>query len=258
MKKEKSNYAIQSVAYALDVLESFRDREEFSLSDLTRRLKFSRSRMIGLLATLEAHNFLEQDKVRGNYRLGLHNLQLGQAFARQAGLLRQGRAVLQSLAKECGETSSVAVLSDFQTVFLYTVESELPVRVVPRIDPALPFYCTAAGKVLAAGVDERNLQAYIKRVLAGYPAGSFRDPDALTKHLSRIAELGYARSEEQKSCVTDVAAPVLDFTQHVVGAVTVSVPSMRLPPGRISDELVPLVTGAARQISLKLGYHALC
>jgi len=259
MKKEKSDYVIQSVSYALDVLEAFRDDvEELAITELSRSLKLSKDRIFRLLCTLESRNFVEQSKAGGKYRLGLKSLQLGQAFASQAGLLRQGRAVLESLARKCGETSSVTTLSGFQTVYLYTIQSDLPVRVVPRVDPMLPFYCTAAGKVLAAGVDEKNLHEYISRAQLGkHPSSTVTDPDRLTQHLRRIAEQGYAvKSEAASACVTDVAAPVRDFTQHVVGAVNVSVPAMRITPERMNRELIPLVTDAAKQISLKLGYDA--
>lgn len=260
MKKDKSNYVIRSVDSALDVLEAFhRNVEELTVTELSNSLKLSKDRIFRLLSTLESRNLIEQDKARGIYRLGLGSLQLGQAFARQAGLLRQGRAVVEDLARSCKETSSVTALSGFQTIYLYTIESDLPVRVVPQVDPLRPFYCTAAGKVLAAGVDEKNLHAYIHRAqLIGHPSMAVTDPDRLTQHLRRIAAQGYAvKNEERRDCVTDVAAPVLDFTRHVVGAVNVSIPSMRITPERMNKELIPLVTAAARQISVKLGYHPL-
>ncbi len=42
---------------------------------------------------------------------------------------------------------------------------------------------------------------------------------------------------------------------QVVGALTISGPSMRLSEGRMHHELIPLVKKAAEEISLRLGYY---
>lgn len=258
IKKEKSEYVIQTVGHALDVLEAFHGTvDELGITDLSNHLKLPKNKIYRLLATLESHNFIEQNKAGANYRLGLKNLQMGQTFVKQTGLLRQARPVLESLTGKCGETSYVSILKGFESVYLDAVESELPVRVVSRVGATLPFHCTAAGKVLASGMNETKLREYLSSaVLSRYTSKTIIDPDVLAKHLRRVAELGYAVNDEEIDVgVKCVGAPIRDYTQQIVGAVSISAPTMRFSATRMKKELIPLVKEAADSISAKLGYR---
>ena len=55
MKKAKSDYLIQSVSRALDILEAFTANEgELGVTELSRRLKLHKNNVFRLLATLES------------------------------------------------------------------------------------------------------------------------------------------------------------------------------------------------------------
>jgi DNA-binding IclR family transcriptional regulator len=86
IKKEKSEYLIQAVSHALDLLEQFRgDVDELGVTELSKRLKLHKNNIFRLLATLESRGYIEQNKVTENYLLGLKNLDLGQTFILQMG-----------------------------------------------------------------------------------------------------------------------------------------------------------------------------
>ncbi len=62
MKKEKTDYVIQTVAHALEVLEQFQNNvAELGIAELSRRLKLHKNKVFRLLATLEYHGFIEQN-----------------------------------------------------------------------------------------------------------------------------------------------------------------------------------------------------
>jgi DNA-binding IclR family transcriptional regulator len=257
-KKEKSEYLIQSVSHALDLLEQFHDEvDELGVTELSKRLKLHKNNVFRLLATLESRGYIEQNKVTENYRLGLKTLELGQTFVRQMGLLRQSRPVLEALVRECNETSYVAILKDFHIIYLDVVETDLTVRVVPRVGSRLPAYCTAAGKVQIAYMSEEDLEQYLptKDIKAMTP-NTIIDRDLLKKQLRRVVEDGYAIDDEELDVgVRCVSAPIRDYTRRIIGAVSISGPSMRLSLERIDKELVPLAKRAAEEISAKLGFH---
>jgi IclR family KDG regulon transcriptional repressor len=257
-KKEKSEYLIQSVSHALDLLEQFHDEvDELGVTELSKRLKLHKNNVFRLLATLESRGYMEQNKVTENYRLGLKTLELGQTFVKQMGLLKQSRPVLEWLVRECNETSYIAIVKDFDIIYLDVVETDLTVRVVPRVGARLPAYCTAAGKVQLAYASEEELgQLFQARELKGYTPNTITDAEDLKKNLKKIAEQGYAIDNEELDIgVRCVGSPIRDYTRRIVGAVSVSGPSMRLSQERIDKELVPLVKKAAEEISFKLGYH---
>src|SRR3989441_11693288 len=111
VRREKTNYVIQSVAHSLDVLEQFfGEADELGVTELSKRLKLHKNNVFRLLATLEARGYIEQNKATENYRLGIRCLQLGQIYLTQMGLLRQAHPVIEDLAHTAHETAFVAVM----------------------------------------------------------------------------------------------------------------------------------------------------
>jgi IclR family transcriptional regulator, KDG regulon repressor len=257
-RKEKIDYLIQSVSHALELLEQFHDEvDELGVTELSKRLKLHKNNVFRLLATLESHGYIEQNKVTENYRLGLKTLELGQTFVKQMGLLRQSRPILEAVVHECNETSYIAILKDFNIIYLDVVETDLTVRVVPRVGSRLPAYCTAAGKVQIAYMTEEELEQYLPaKDIKPYTTNTIVDPEILKKHLIQVAEQGYAIDDEELDIgVRCVSAPIRDYTRRIVGAVSISGPSMRMSMERIDRELIPLVKKASEEISIKLGFH---
>ena len=110
VRREKSNYTIQSVSHALDVLEQFNGSiEEIGVTELSKRLKLHKNNVFRLLATLEARGYIEQNKVTENYRLGLKCLQWARLlFIKWVCCCNLGR-ILEDLAKAIKESVFVAV-----------------------------------------------------------------------------------------------------------------------------------------------------
>ncbi|RNC72619.1 MAG: IclR family transcriptional regulator [Desulfuromonadales bacterium] len=257
-KKEKSDYMILAVSHALDLLEQFHGEEEaaeLGVTELSKRLKLHKNNVFRLLATLEARGYVEQNRVTGNYHLGLKTLEIRQAMIRQMALLPYAKPVLEGLVRECDETAYVAILKDHLSVYLYGVESRATVRVVSRLGSRLPAYCTAAGKVMLAHLPPAELERYLARTdLNPYTPNTITDKDHLREHLREITAKGFAiDNEELELSVRGVAAPVCDYRNAVVGAVIISGPTMRFSDERIGAELAPLSRKAAHEISQKLG-----
>jgi len=86
-RKEKSEYIIQAVSHALDLLEQFHDEvDELGVTELSKRLKLHKNNVYRLLATLESRGYIEQNKATENYRLGLRVLEMGPHCRQKMGL----------------------------------------------------------------------------------------------------------------------------------------------------------------------------
>jgi len=256
-RKEKSEYIIQAVSHALDLLEQFHgEDDELGVTELSKRLKLHKNNVFRLLATLESRGYVEQNRATENYRLGLKSLELGQTFIKQMGLLRQAKPVLEKMVAECNETSYISIFKDGFIVYLEIEETTMTVRVVPRIGIRLPAYCTAAGKVHLAFLREDELdKLYSKTKLMSFTEKTLSDLNALKKELVQVRENGFAiDNEEYDIGVRCVAAPIRDYTRRVVGAVSLSGPSMRFTDERIAKELVPIVVREGEELSTRLGY----
>src|SRR5712691_9449275 len=156
VRRNKTNYVIQSVAHALDVLEQFfGETDELGVTELSKRLKLHKNNVFRILATLEARGYIEQNRSTENYRLGTKCLQIGQTYLQHMGLLQQARPIMIEVVKACRESAYVAVMRKGKVIPLDMIESDQPVRIVSHVGENLPLHSTAAGKVhLAFEPDE--------------------------------------------------------------------------------------------------------
>lgn len=257
VKKDKSEYIIQAVSHALDLLEQFHDDvDELGVTELSKRLKLHKNNVFRLLATLESRGYIEQNKATENYRLGLKALELGQTFIKQMGLLRQAKPILERMVEESNETSYVAIYKENHIVYLDVIETNLTVRVVSRVGSRLPAYCTASGKVHMAHMSEEELDELLASMkFVQHTPTTISNADALRKAIEQVRENGYAIDDEELDPgVRCIAAPIRDYTRRIVGAISISGPSMRISDERIKTELVPLVLKSAADLSTRLGY----
>jgi DNA-binding IclR family transcriptional regulator len=254
----RPDYLVQSVAHAFDILEEMMTgKGELSLSDLCHRLRLSKNNVFRLLTTLETRSYIEQDEYRAVYRLGYKNLYLGFSMIRGMSLHKKAKPILESLAELCDETTDIVILRGGQTICLDAVETGHPLRVVPRIGIGTPAYCTAAGKVLLAGVNDRGPLDHARMELKRYTPNTIVNSLELLRHLKEVAVSGYAiEDEEHDPGLRSVAAPVRDHHGLVVAAISISGPTLRFDASRMHHNLAPMVVKAAAEISSRLGYRS--
>ena len=184
VRRDKTNYLIQSVAHSLDVLEQFfGEADELGVTELSKRLKLHKNNVFRLLATLEARGYIEQNKATENYRLGIKCLHMGRRYIHHMGLVRQARPILAEMVRKSRESALVAIARREGIVPLEAVEPEdRAVRITPPIGMALPLHCTALGKIhLAFEIGEQ-----ITTIL----------PEQLPRHTDRtiVERIGLART----------------------------------------------------------------
>ncbi|PLX99823.1 MAG: IclR family transcriptional regulator [Desulfuromonas sp.] len=257
-RKEKSEYIIQAVSHALDLLEQFHDDvDELGVTELSKRLKLHKNNVFRLLATLESRGYIEQNRATENYRLGLKSLELGQTFIKQMGLLRQAKPILEKLVEDCNETSYVSIFKETHSVYLDVIETDLTVRVVSRVGSRLPAYCTASGKMHLSHLSEEELlEIFPDEEMKSFTPNTLAKRSDLFAELEKIAAQGYAiDNEELDPGVRCIAAPIRDYTRRIVGAISISGPSMRLTDERIENELIPLAVKSSEELSTRLGFH---
>ncbi len=258
MRREKTNYIIQSVSHALDVLEQFTgDHDELGVTELSKRLKLHKNNVFRLLATLESRGYIEQNKATENYRLGIRCLQLGQTYVTHMGLLRQAHPIIESLANTANETAFVAVFRKAAVVPLDAVEAKRAVRFTSKVGEALPLHCTAAGKVQLAYISDADLREALTEGLPRFTDSTITDKPTLHSQLKRIAELGYSvELGEHISEVHSIAVPIRDYTRNVVGSLAVSGPAHRMSSDRLEKEIAPLMQKAGQELSNRLGFES--
>src|SRR5262245_5791982 len=262
MRRQKSDYVIQTVTNALRLLEEFRYAEQLGVTALARRLGLHKNNVFRLLATLEEMGFVEQIADNESYRLGTACLELGQAFARTRTLTRLGRSVLESLVRDTQETAHLAVLEGFQVVHLDGEPARQLVASRLRLGERLPAHASALGKAILACGDPAEWERVDREWIQGgelpaFTAATITDRDKFFEHLRSTAGVGFALDLEESALgLCCAAAPVRDAGGRVLGALSVSAPAFRAAPDAMHERLVPAVTAAAQELSRKLGAAA--
>lgn len=259
VRKDKSEYIIQAVSHALDLLEQFHeDVDELGVTELSKRLKLHKNNVFRLLATLESRGYIEQNKATENYRLGLKSLELGQTFIKQMGLLRQAKPILEKMVEQSNETSYVVIYKEHHVVYLDVVETNLTVRVVSRVGSRLPAYCTASGKVHLAFMTDEELEDLLPKIdYVAHTSTTITSPETMKNEIQRVREQGYAFDDEELDLgVRCIAAPIRDYTRRIIGAISISGPTMRISNERMESELTPLILEASKELSTRLGFPA--
>lgn len=258
VRREKTNYVIQSVAHALDVIEQFAGEvEELGVTELSKRLKLHKNNVFRLLATLESRGYIEQNKATDNYRLGIRCLQIGQTYVSQTGLLRQAHPIMESVVRQCQETVYLSLVRRGAVVPVQSIEADRPVRAISLLGQALPLHCTAAGKVHLAFESEEEIKSSLPETLVRHTESTLVRRSELLADLRKVAERGWAiESGEFLPDLRSIAVPIRDYTRTVVGSLSITAPEYRLPLERIEAEVAAIALAAGRDLSSRLGYNA--
>ena len=256
VRRKKSNYVIQSVAHAFDVLEQFNGNiDEIGVTELSKRLKLHKNNIFRVLATLEARGYIEQNKVTENYRLGLKCLQIGQIFIHQMGLLLQAKATLNELVKTTKESAFVAIRKGNAIVPLDFAEPVRAVRAVSFLGTVLPPHATAAGKIYLVFEAEGGVSHALPDRLERFTEKTITDRQLLLDQMTEIGAAGFAVDQgEFNEDLSSVAVPVRDYTRALVGALAVIGPGHRLTPETIAKEIAPAILRGGGELSKRLGY----
>jgi DNA-binding IclR family transcriptional regulator len=244
-RKAKSDYLIQSVSRALDLLEAFTFKDgELGVTELARKLKLHKNNVFRLLATLETRGYVEQDKATERYRLAAKVHEVASVYLQHLELRRPARPFLESLGLKTAETVYLGALDGGFVVYVDMVESEQPVRVAPRLGRRFPAASAAAGKAILSSLPRDRWPV----VLGTEPS------PALVEQLERAAARRYAVDDEEcEPGIRGVAASVEGPANRVLGAIEVSGPAVRLSMERLESEIAPLVVSTVREIEARLG-----
>ncbi len=252
--EESPGALVQSVDRALTVLGLLARDGELGVTELAAGLGVHKSTAFRLVATLEAHDLVEQVSDRGKFRLGVGVLRLAGATAVRLDLVQESRPVTVRLARQVGETVNITVLSGQEALYLDQVSGPSAIALHNWVGQRIPLHATSNGKVLLAYGDPA-LTAELGRPLRRFTALTVTDPAALEAELAQVRRGGYATAvDELEVGLTAVAAPVLGIDGALVASVSASGPTFRLAPERL-PQVAAQVIAAGEEISRRLGWH---
>jgi len=246
---------VQSVDRALSVLGLLARHGELGVTEIAKDLAVHKSTAFRLVATLEAHDLVEQVSDRGKFRLGVGVLRLAGATTVRLDLVQESRPVAVRLAKAVGETVNVAVLSGLEALYLDQVSGPSVLALHQWAGQRIPLHATSNGKVLLAHAQPSVLEEVAARSLRRYTPNTIVEVAGLRREVEEVRRRGWALAvDELEEGLTAIAAPVRGADGAVMASLSASGPTFRLSRER-TPEVAAAVQAAAREVSRRLGWH---
>ena len=220
---------------AFDILRAFSAEERvMTLSELARAAGLPKSTVHRIIARLIDLGAIEQH--RRGYKIGLGLFELG--VITPAGSMRdKAMPFLAALHRWTGLTVHLAVLRQFDVVYLEKFASANSPATVSQVGARLPANCTAIGKAMLAWEDFEHLEAFLPSPLPRLTPRSITAVDELLIELRKIrAEKIAYESDESQTGVACVAVPVV-LQDAAIGAVSVAYDSATRLDFRVEDAL---------------------
>jgi DNA-binding IclR family transcriptional regulator len=245
---------IQSVDRAARILKALAGGpRRLGVSQLADQLGLPRPTVHGLLQTLQAHGFVEQDRDSDKYQLGPGLLHLGSSYLDLNELRARSLVHAERLAQHTGEAVRVGVLHGSSVVVVHHVFRPDAAFQVLEVGAQLPAHASALGKAILAYAPDSLLEELTAEPLPRLTNRTLT-PAALLAELSRVREHGVAREREEAVLgESSLAAPIADHAGHAVGAIGVVGDTRRILPRGPAKGLPEAVADAARSISRDLG-----
>ncbi|MEA2496513.1 MAG: hypothetical protein QOJ29_4424 [Thermoleophilaceae bacterium] len=245
---------IQSVDRAARILEALASGpRRLGVSELADRLGLTRPTVHGLLQTLQAHGFVEQDRDSDKYQLGAGLLQLGNSYLDLNEL--RGRSIVHAerLAANTRAAVRVGVMHGSTVVVVHHVFRPDAAFQVLEVGAQLPIHASALGKAILAYSPPALLEDLLEEPLTKLTSRTLT-PKALRDELDAVHERGLARERDEAVIgEASLAAPIFDHSGHAVGAIGVVGDTDRILPRGPARGLSGAVVEAARGVSRELG-----
>lgn len=222
---------------------------------LARRTGFTRSTLYRYLACLEQEGFIERSDTPGRYRLGRTVVYFA-AVVHTREFANRARDHVTALAQATGETAYATIYSYPYSVAILVVDGEGPIGPRVPIGSRRPLHASASGKLYLAYESSVVTAAYLSRPLEALTDQTITTRQALEATMAEARANGYAVDQgESFEGICGVAAPVFDFSGHVIGTLSFVVACQRLEQHEIDALSKPLLENA-RDLSTQLGYEA--
>ena len=247
-------YFSKVVGKALATLDELRKSPEaLSLNALTQRIGLAKPSLFRILHTLEKAGYLERDAA-GLYRAPEWLRPMASSHVQQQ-LINAATPRLKALNREFRETISLAMLFENHIEVVATIESPQLIRMGNTVGRILPPHASSLGKAITAFQSEERRESLIRSYgLHRFTAHTITDEVELKQELERIRQTGRSLDAEESalggSCF---GAPIRATDRAVIGALSLSMPKMRLRSDAERDRVMDAIERAAAEISEDFG-----
>jgi len=187
-------------------------------------------------------------------------LELSTPFIESFNIENVIRPPLQQLRNATEDSSSFAVLSQSDVLYITHVSTYRVIRLQATTGTRFPALVTSMGRAILSQLPEGDIDSFLYRYpLSPYTEKTTTDSGQLKRKILEARERGYAIvSDELDYGITSIACPIVLPGYGVVGAVNCSSSTASVEPENFAASRLPHLEATRRQLTEDLsGAHEL-
>ena len=245
---------LQTVDRALQLLEILAEHPTgMQPKEIEEVLELNKVTVHRLLATLENRGFIER---MGNaYVIGLKLVELSSMKLSNVELKTEAAPYLRELVTRLGLPVQMAILEGTEAIFIDKIESRNSFRMYSQIGKRIPLYASGVGKVLLLQASDEEIRQKLETVeFTAFTPKTLTNVEAVIEAVKVARKKGYAiDDEEHEEGIFCVAAPIYDYRDKIIAAVSVGDINKQFVKGTNAKQ-IELIKETAKKISKRLGY----
>jgi IclR family pca regulon transcriptional regulator len=252
-RKHADSEYLSTLERGLSVLRAFgRDNPQMTLSEVAELTKLSPAAARRCLNTLVKLGYVA--KHRRQFLLRPEVMSFASAYLDSMSLGELVRPHLQAVRDETGDSSSLAVLSGYDILYLVHVSTNRMVRLAAGIGTRFPAYATSLGRAMLAFESEEVRAHYLNTCnFVPFTEHTITSKAELRRMLSEVRKNGYAATQDELDYgLISIAVPILDESGRSLAAINCSTSTSRVRKEDLVRTRLPVLQSAARHIEAAL------
>jgi DNA-binding IclR family transcriptional regulator len=234
-----------------EILDAFSlSRPSMTLGEIQQATGLPTSTVQRLVSNMVAQRLL--DRVGDQIRIGARMAYWAATAVKDLDVLSVVNPVLKEIRDKTGETACFFKVEQTFRVCVALAETRHALRRDMYVGKVIPLHAGSASRVLLAWnpeLAEKILAAHLEPLTDG----TVTSPDELRTLIAQAKADGYAiTAGEREDSASGLSAPVFDSAADIVGAITISGPTIRMPREQC-EAWVELLVGYAEQITRTIG-----
>lgn len=240
---------VQSLARGLSVLRSFdAAHTHLTLAEIAARTGLSRAAARRLVLTLEHLGYVRG--VGREFVLSPSVLELGFGYLGSLNLTDFAQPLLEDLARDVHQSTSMAVLDGQSIVYVLRVPVRRIMSVTLGVGARLPAFSASMGRVLLSGLDAAELHDWLAQCQpVKHTPYTITDLHRLRRTIEEVRVQGYAYVEQELEIgLCSIAVPVRNAEGRIATAINVSMPYQPEAARQMIETVLPRLRLAAAAI----------
>lgn len=243
-----------SLVRGLEVIQAFsRQDRSLTISQISQKTGIPRAAVRRCLYTLNALGFAGSEDGR-LYFLRPRILALGHAYLTSSPLARIAQPLLRRVSNELRESCSVAILDGGEILYIARASVSRIMTIDLDVGSRLPAAYTSMGRVLLAGLPDRELDAHLAAVKP-FPPTPYTLPNdgILRAEILKVRAQGYALIDQELEVgLRSIAVPIRNMDGKVMAAINVGAHASQVALDDMLGRILPALQTAAAEMSLFL------